>query len=372
MRAIAIGLVLLYHVHVPFAGGGFIGVDVFFVISGFLITGVLMRDLETHGRISLARFYARRAKRLLPAAGVVLVATAALTAWSTSVVSWRVFGQDIAGAAGYVVNWLLADRAVDYLAEDVAASPVQHFWSLAIEEQFYLVWPLLLTAIGLLARRRRGAAPSRRVLAAAVIAIIIPSLVWSIMHTAADPARAFFVTTTRAWELALGALVAIGVSRWQRIPPRWACAIGWLGLCAVVGAGVLVTQETHWPGYAALVPTVGTAAVIIGGCVPSDHGPSALLSLRPLTWLGALSYSLYLWHWPLLIAATSRWGELSVSATTGVVAASIVAAVLSHRFLESPIRFAPALARSNTLALSVGLNFSLLGLVAGLALVLAA
>ena len=146
LRAVAIGLVLVYHGAGDLLPGGFVGVDVFFVISGFLITGILVRELERDRRVSLVRFYARRAKRLLPATAVVLVATSVLTWATTSPVVWRVFAGDIVGAAFYVVNWVLAGRAVDYLAEDVDVSPVQHFWSLAVEEQFYVVWPLLIVA----------------------------------------------------------------------------------------------------------------------------------------------------------------------------------------------------------------------------------
>src|SRR5690625_987843 len=173
LRAIAVLLVLAYHAGVPLVSGGYVGVDVFFVISGFLITGLLIREVETHGRLSLRRFYARRAKRLLPATGVVLVATALLTWWSTSVVDWRAFGWDIVGAALYVVNWVLAGRSVDYLAEDVGASPVQHFWSLAVEEQFYIVWPLLIVFLAWWLRRH-AAARTRVVLGIGIFFLIVP------------------------------------------------------------------------------------------------------------------------------------------------------------------------------------------------------
>src|SRR5690606_38960008 len=153
MRAVAIGLVLVYHAGVGYVPGGFVGVDVFFVISGFLITGLLIREIEKTGRISLPTFYARRAKRLLPATGLVLVVTTILTWLTTAAVEWRSFGLDVVAAATYVVNWRLADRSVDYLAEDVGASPVQHFWSLAVEEQFYVVWPLLLVLLAWWMRR---------------------------------------------------------------------------------------------------------------------------------------------------------------------------------------------------------------------------
>src|SRR5690606_37222901 len=219
------------------------------VISGFPITGLLIREVETHGRLSLRRFYARRAKRLLPAAGLVLAATAALTWLTISLGDWAAFGWDIVGAALYVVNWVLAGRAVDYLAEDVGASPVQHFWSLAVEEQFYIVWPLLLVLVGWVVRRR--GLPVRPVMA-----------------------------------------VAIGAAQWRRLPARFAALLGWGGLAAIVLSGLVTSAETTWPGTAALLPTLGTAAVVVAGFSAGAGAPAGLLSLRPAVWVGGLSYSL--------------------------------------------------------------------------------
>ncbi|WP_368860264.1 acyltransferase family protein [Isoptericola croceus] len=368
MRAIAIGLVLVYHAGVRQLPGGFVGVDVFFVISGFLITGLLIRELESTGRISLSRFYARRAKRLLPATGLVLVATAILTWWTVSAVDWRAFGMDIVSAALYVVNWRLADRSVDYLAEDVGASPVQHFWSLAVEEQFYIVWPLLLVALAWWLRRR-GHLRLRPVLTVGIMAVIVPSFAYSVYLTASSPATAFFVTPTRLWELGIGALAAIGATTWQRVPRPAAIALGWTGLAAVVTSGVAFTTSTAWPGYAALVPTLGTAAMIIAGYTSGRAGVAGILSWRPAVWIGGLSYSLYLWHWPLIVTATAYWGDLGARRGLLVVAASFIPAYLSYRLVENPVRFAPAL-KSNRLSLSVGANFTAIGVVAGLGLVL--
>ena len=370
MRAIAILLVLLYHAGLPFLPGGFIGVDVFFVISGFLITGLLIRELETHGKVSLSRFYARRAKRLLPATGVVLIATAILTWWSHSVVEWRTFGFDIVGSALYVVNWVLAGRAVDYLAEDVGVSPVQHFWSLAVEEQFYIVWPLLLVAVGWWVARRRGAR-LRAVMLVGILLVIIPSFLWSLYMTGANPERAFFVTTTRLWELGIGAFIAIGSAVWTKVPRTVSIPLGWVGLVAVVLGGFVITSGTPWPGYAALLPTLGAAAVIVAGYTAGAAGPAAVLARWPMVWVGGLSYSLYLWHWPLLVSAEARWDGLSVLTGLGVAAFSVVPAYLSLRFVENPIRFSSKLSASNPLSLSVGANFSAVGVVAGLVLALA-
>lgn len=370
MRAIAILLVLLYHAGLPFLPGGFVGVDVFFVISGFLITGLLIRELETNGRISLARFYARRAKRLLPATAVVLVATAALTWWTHSVVDWQTFGIDIIGSALYVVNWVLAGRAVDYLAEDVGVSPVQHFWSLAVEEQFYIVWPLLLLVVGwLVARHAR--ARLRPVMTVAILLVIVPSFLWSLHLTSSNPERAFFVSTTRLWELGIGAFIAIGAGVWDRVPRAVSIVLGWAGLAAVVASGFVITSATAWPGYAALLPVLGSAAVIIAGFTSGPLGPAGLLAVRPAVWVGGLSYSLYLWHWPLLVSAAAYWGDLTPVQGLGVALLSILPAYLSYRFVENPIRFSSHLSGSNRLTLSLGANFTAVGVVAGLLLVLA-
>ncbi|MGO1165510.1 MAG: acyltransferase family protein [Janibacter sp.] len=370
MRSIAILLVLLYHAGLPFISGGFVGVDVFFVISGFLITGLLIRELETKGKVSLTRFYARRAKRLLPATGLVLIVTTVLTWVTANVVEWRTFGFDIVGAALYVVNWVLAGRAVDYLAEDVGVSPVQHFWSLAVEEQFYIVWPLLLILVGWWVARRRGARV-RPVMLVGILVVIIPSFLWSIHMTGADPERAFFVTTTRLWELGIGAFVAIGSVLWVRIPRIAAIVLGWVGLAAIVLSGFLLTSGTPWPGYAALLPTLGSAAVIVAGFTSGSAGPAGILAWRPAVWLGGLSYSLYLWHWPLIVSAEAHWDGLSPWQGLAVAVFAVVPAYLSYRFIENPIRFSPTFSRSNLRTLSMGAAFSATGVAAGLVLVLA-
>jgi len=366
LRALAIGLVLVYHAGIQFLPGGFIGVDVFFVVSGFLITGLLVREVERTGRVSLGRFYARRARRLLPAASLVLVVTAILTWLTSSVIDWQTFGLDIAAAAVYVINWRLADRSVDYLAEGVSASPVQHFWSLAVEEQFYIVWPLLLIVVAAVVRARR--VPVRRSMGIGLSIIVVPSLIWSVIATANTPESAFFVTTTRLWELGIGAFVAVGAALWRHIPRAAALAIGWAGLATVVAGGFLLDGTVAWPSAWALVPTLGTAAVIVAGSAGAGVG---LLSWKPFVWIGGLSYSLYLWHWPLLIAAQNVWGDLGQKKGLLVMLVSIIPAWLSLKLLENPVRHSKRLAKSNSLTLSLGLNLSVLGVVAGLVLGLA-
>ena len=208
MRTIAVGAVLFGHAGVPFMAGGFVGVDVFFVLSGFLITGLLAREVSRTGRVNLANFWARRMKRLLPASAAVLVFSAMVAYLYLPITQRKDFGGDIISAALYVVNWRLADRGVDYLAEDIGKSPVQHYWSLAVEEQFYVVWPILMLIIGVVAAKRwkQGAFV---VLGIATVA----SFVYSVQQTADSPATAYFVSTTRIWELGLGALLALAATQ---------------------------------------------------------------------------------------------------------------------------------------------------------------
>ena len=364
LRAIAVGLVLWYHASLPLVSGGFAGVDVFFVISGFLITGQLVREVERTGRVSLPRFYARRAKRLFPAAATVLVATAAMVLAFFPRATWRDFGGDIAGSAAYIINWRLAERSVDYLAEDTEQSPVQHFWSLAVEEQYYIIWPLLIIAIAVAIRRWR--LPVRTTLGLTLAALIVlPSLAWSVHLTSTQAPRAYFVTTTRLWELAIGALVAIGSHLWPRIPAAAAAVIGWSGL-AVIGAGALLQDSsTPWPGTAALVPTLGAAAVVVAGFAAGRLGPVQVLGRRLMTWIGGLSYSLYLWHWPMVVTAAQIWPG-SRWASVGAVMLSFVPAWLTYRFVEGPVRFHPLFARRARPALLLGLALSLVGVLVGL------
>ncbi|MFI5429045.1 acyltransferase family protein [Aeromicrobium sp. UC242_57] len=195
MRTIAVGSVLAGHAGIPFMAGGFVGVDVFFVLSGFLITGLLAREVSRSGRVNLANFWGRRLKRLLPASATVLLFSALVTYVYLPITQREAFGGDIVSAALYVVNWRLADRGVDYLAEDIGQSPVQHYWSLAVEEQFYLIWPILMLLIGVLAVKRWK--PSAFAVLGAVTAA---SFVYSVQQTADSPATAYFVSTTRIWE----------------------------------------------------------------------------------------------------------------------------------------------------------------------------
>ena len=368
LRAVAVGLVLLYHAGVRLVPAGFLGVDVFFVISGYLITGQLLSEIDRSGRISLTAFYARRAKRILPAAAVVLIATAVAVWMFVPRVRWQDIGGDIVSAATYVINWRLADRAVDYLAQDTPPSPVQHFWSLAVEEQFYLIWPLLILLAILVAKAWRRRVRTTLWIGLAIVGV--PSFIWSVLYTASDPGRAFFVSTTRMWELAVGAGVALAATLVERIPRTIAMIIGWSGLAAIVASAVAFSAVTSWPGYAAAMPVLGAASVIAAGAAAGPRGPIAILGTRPFRVVGDLSYSLYLWHWPMIAIATAHWNGLSVERGLAIVLASAIPAWLTYHLVENPLRYSRSVSTSPRFALSLGGNFSLAGVCAGLALVL--
>ena len=305
LRALAVLLVVGYHFWPNRLHGGFVGVDVFFVISGFLITSHLHREVRTRGRIELTRFYARRARRLLPAGMLVLLVSAVGTLTLLPAPRWSATAGELLASALYVQNWLLAGRAVDYSASQNAASPVQHFWSLSVEEQYYLFWPGLILLLLVLARRMR--LRRDQVLLGGILAVSGLSLVWSVVATADDQAAAYFTTPTRIWELGAGAALALWSSiRQQRegvrpLPAAVPAALRWVGLAAIAAAAVFLSSASPFPGYLALLPVLGTAAVIAAG-EPGRRDPVGLIiRLRPVQFLGDVSYSLYLWHWPAIV-----------------------------------------------------------------------
>jgi peptidoglycan/LPS O-acetylase OafA/YrhL len=351
LRAIAVLFVLIYHLGVDRLSGGFAGVDIFFVISGFLITSALLSEAERFGIVSLLRFYARRARRLLPAASVVLMFTAGAGWLVLPGDEQATLATDVAAAALYVVNWALASRSVDYLAEDGGVSPVQHYWSLSVEEQFYVVIPVMLVALAWLTRRLGWRL--RPVVAVAIGVVVLVSLGYSVVHTATSPQASYFYTTTRAWELGIGSLVACAAPLARHLTARAAAVLAVAGLVTVVAAGLIFTTKTAWPGGAALVPTLGTAAVIASGVRHSGTPAGRLLGLRPLVFIGGLSYSIYLWHWPLLILA----GALSTPTPwrKAVIAlASVALAWMSKKCVEDPIRFGSPFAGRTRPALVMG------------------
>src|SRR3954468_16735037 len=282
LRAVAVLAVVLFHAGLPGLSGGFVGVDVFFVVSGFLITGMLWREVQGTGTVRLARFYAARARRLLPAGLTVLVVTAAASAWLLPPLQARAVLRDAVAAALYGENYRLAVQGTDYLAADTAPSPFQHYWSLGVEEQFYLVWPALLILTAWAVHRFprswqvRPATPYVAVLAVVAWASLLTALRW----TQTLPPWAFFALSSRAWELAAGGLMALTSSWWRRLPPHLAAPSGWAGLGLVAVACLVLGGSTPYPGVAALLPVLGTALVVGAGCSAPRRASAAGWPIR--------------------------------------------------------------------------------------------
>lgn len=341
LRALAVGLVILYHLRPQWLPGGFAGVDVFFVISGFLIIGTLAAEIRRTGTIRIRDFYARRIRRLMPAASVVLLATIAVTALFLPVSRWPSTMSEVVASALNVQNWALAAKAADYAEATAAASPVQHFWSLSVEEQFYLVIPLVLLLGAWVARRRRW--DTARCVYVAIALVTAASFVFSVVFSELDHGRAYFVTPTRMWELGIGGLAAMAA---HRLRPRRALrlVLGWGGLAAVALSAFTLNTEMAFPGYVALLPTLGTTALLVAGLTgdeqPSRAETAKLLGLQPLRYVGDISYSLYLWHWPVIVIVLqlSDGVRLTRGDAALVLAVSLALAAASAHGIETPFR----------------------------------
>ena len=361
LRAVAVVAVVLFHAGAHFVSGGYVGVDVFYVISGFLITDHLWREVGRDGRLSFGAFYARRVRRLLPAAIFVLIATVAASAAILPPLQMRSVWKDALYCALYAGNFRFAATRTDYLA-DTTPSPFQHYWSLGVEEQFYLLWPLVLLLVSLVLWRRR---PSRPAALAGLGAVVVASFLLSVHLTRTDQPVAFFLLPTRAWELGLGGLIALAAPELRRVPERVSAVVGWAGLGAIGLACVIFGPSTAFPGKAALLPVVGAGAVIAAGLTAPVDGPVKLLGRGGMRAMGRISYSWYLWHYPVLILVPVAIGRsLPLIGMLALAAGSGVLAVLTFRFVEQPARLAPALSSSPRLSLSAGLALSCAGVLA--------
>jgi peptidoglycan/LPS O-acetylase OafA/YrhL len=332
LRAFAVVAVVLDHL-LGWPAGGFIGVDVFFVISGFLITGILLRQYEKTGFISIKDFYARRVKRILPAAVLTLFATtvAAYIIWPTIRAPQTLL--DSLSALFFVSNWHFIRVGADYLQADAPVSPVQHFWSLSIEEQFYMLWPLILLGILLLATRRRW---SHRPIIAITSVLVVGSMAVAAVSTHFAARIAYFETIGRTWELGAGVLLALSPLLLKRIGPRLGLVMSWLGVAAIVVSAFVLTPSSPFPFPGALLPVAGAVLVIAGGTAGKS---SVLLINRLSSWTGKVSYSLYLWHFPIIIFGLSLAGP-NASVWVYVLLAALMLAVsyASWRFVEEPAR----------------------------------
>ncbi|MBN8869606.1 MAG: acyltransferase [Solirubrobacterales bacterium] len=364
IRAIAVTLVLACHAAIPWAKGGFIGVDVFYVLSGFLITGLVVREIEKTGKVSIRNFYARRAKRLLPMAALVLVFIAIGTLFIFSLARQVEIGGDVFAAALYFVNWHFIIQGVDYFAAaDGIHSPVQHYWSLSVEEQFYVVWPLLLLTAGALAakfkRRLKG------IILLITVPVAIASLIYSIHFTQVNPEAAFFSTVARAWQLAFGAVLAMILPKKINMPGWLATVIGAGAVGVLIWATYTMSASTPFPGSNGLYPVLATIALLIAGA--SGTGVTTwILSTRPFQYVGNISYSWYLWHWPFVVFALGIFDNLTWKWLVVATLLSWIPTQISHTLLEDPVRRAKILKLRPNRALLIGGACSVVAAVFGL------
>jgi peptidoglycan/LPS O-acetylase OafA/YrhL len=339
LRGVAVLLVVLFHgALIGVVPGGYVGVDVFFVISGFLITGLLVRERERTGTVSLSAFYARRVRRLLPAGLTVLVVTLAASFVILAPLDRASVALDAGAAALSIGNFRFASAEGDYFTSLAAPSPFLHYWSLAVEEQFYLAWPAVVLIATRVRRPRLGAG-------IALAIILVGSLLLCLAASGAVVTWAFYSLPTRAWQLSLGGLLAIGGAHLARLPRPVSVTVGWAGLAAILVASTSFDTSLAYPGAWAVVPTAGAAAIIATGLEPL--GPRRLLQTSPLRLVGRISYSLYLWHWPILVLpAIALESEPPLAVRIALVASAFAIAWLSWRFVEEPFRAGfPTLAR---------------------------
>ncbi len=338
LRAVAVALVVFYHAGLSPLSGGYIGVDVFFVISGFVITGLLLRERTAAGRTSLLDFYGRRCRRIIPAATVVIVATVVMTYIRLGVVYGTLTATAARWTAVFLANFHFAAVGTNYLTAQQPPSPLLNFWSLAVEEQFYLVYPTVFLLIAAL--RSRWTLRAR--LAVGLVVVVAGSFALSVLQTASHPTVAYFSPFTRAWELAIGALVAVGTDWLLTLPKPVATSMTWIGMAAVAYGALAFSSHTAYPGSLVAIPVVGTALVIAGGTSTPPAAVEWVLRRRPFQWVGQLSYSIYLWHWPLLVIAAEAAGQsrLPFRRNIGWLVVALAAAALSYYLVENPLRHA--------------------------------
>ena len=346
LRAAAVVLVIANHLF-GWPGGGFIGVDVFFVISGFLITGLLLNERERTGTISFREFYARRMRRIFPMSTVVLTATVTVGSIVYFTAEARAVAADALWAFIFLENWHLAAEGTDYFHAADAVSPVQQYWSLSVEEQFYLLWPALLVLLWWLPLRwSRLRFRHQRLLPAAVLGVLVAaSLTWAVIQTAANPTVAYFSTLTRGWELGVGALLAIVAPRLVQLPQRWRLPLAYAGLAGIAASALLLSETSAFPGPNALFPVLATALVIAAGTASDATGPRVLAN--PVAgYLGRVSYSLYLWHFPIIVFLFLLVPKQPATYALALVLMLALSAA-SYRWIEVPIRQSTWLSAGN-------------------------
>lgn len=373
LRALAVVPVVAFHAGISGLPGGFTGVDVFFVISGFLITGLLLREAEMTGRIALGHFWAKRLRRLVPALALVVAVTLTVSALTSSPLLWTTLARDATAAVTYVSNLLFAYDSTNYFADDLTQSPFLHTWSLSLEEQFYLVWPLLVVLALRLGNRIK--LNLRLCLLVLFGALLVASLALSVLMTDVRQNLAFYLLPTRAWEFAAGGLLAVLPTASYKVRDRTCTILRFCGVILLAVSFLTVQSDGAFPGYTAAVPVLGTLMIIAAGNSSRGYADPVIAALesRILQWIGTRSYSWYLWHWPAITIACVIFQS---DATWLKISAAVIAlglAVLTHKFVENKFRTADTLTKSNKVSfLAAGTTGMAISLIAGLLVVAAA
>jgi peptidoglycan/LPS O-acetylase OafA/YrhL len=332
LRAIAVCMVVLYHAGVPFLHGGFIGVDIFFVLSGYLITKLLAQDLDSSGGINLPKFYSRRVRRLLPVLSLVVVVVCLVQVIAASPIAQIEVLKEALATTLFCSNLYFSHIQIHYFSQASAGGPLLHTWSLAVAAQIYLVWPIFL----LLLTRAAKDLDTRVLVVGAVTAVSFIGCIWL---TSSNQVTAFYLSPPRAWEFSVGGLLAF-------VPPHWLTArenlckcLGAAGLIALALSGVWIGNTVSFPGYIAAIPVLATLAVLQAGAGAPSSLAVRLLNWRPLQYLGGISYSLYLWHWPVLMMAPELLHNDSAVVRVACVVLSVALAAITHIAVENPVRF---------------------------------
>ncbi|MDQ6658060.1 MAG: acyltransferase, partial [Actinomycetota bacterium] len=333
LRAVAVLLVVANHL-VSSPSGGFVGVDIFFVISGFLITDLMLRERDRTGRISYSGFYRRRIRRIIPLSVLVLASTVGVSYYIYRPIRAGIIRGDALWSSIFMSNWHFAAAGTDYFNNENLTSPLQHFWSLAVEEQYYLVWPVAVIGLGMLAV---GRISHRQVLAGVLLIAIAASFAFAMWESSTESTRAYFSTLSRAWELGVGALLAVLAPRLDKLPVRIQPVLSWVGLLGITLSVVMIGPDSTFPAPWAVLPVISTALVIGAGM---SGGSRLLLPLtNPITqYIGNISYSLYLWHFPVIILMEAYFPDPHLARLLAILAVMAIVTVLGFHFVEDPIR----------------------------------
>jgi len=351
LRAVAVLIVVLFHVFVTAKSrafsGGYVGVNVFFVISGFVITGLLLRECNATGRIGLVAFYARRARRIIPAMALVIIVSLVVERILIGASATSLVASDAKWSSVFLANIHFTKVYPTFLVHR-PDTPLQNYWSLAVEEQFYLVYPaiILMVAVGI----RRG--PLRLKMGIVLCAIIVVSFAWFIASTSF--AALAYSPLALAWELGLGALVAVCTVQLKKLSPTVAAVMTWVGLGGILVAALVFTLTSPYPWLVAGLPVLSTVLVIAGGTAAPRRGAESLLRLAPFKWLGRWSYSYYLWHWPILIFAVQHWGHPSVIRNLALACFALGISAISYFYVENPIRHSKLFSQSSKASILAG------------------